>query len=175
MSKKKMSEKGAFSSLRSDKREAVKLVFGNKMTNAEIGAKVGREERTIRRWKKEPKFQKALFNYSLRKLKDAIPLAVSTLEDLMINAKSEMVRFQIAKMILDMEGAADSPQGKAITKKAQAEAVKAETEAKLAKQQINDHDTASGQVLEALKSMPKKEIIKIARQIASERNANDQS
>ncbi|RVU70024.1 MULTISPECIES: terminase small subunit [Lactobacillus] len=64
---------------------------------------------------------------------------------------------------------------KAEIKKAQAEAIKAETEAKLAQQQIDDHDTASGVVVNALKDMPKEEIIKLARKIGSEQNARNTS
>lgn len=62
---------------------------------------------------------------------------------------------------------------KAQIKRAQAEAIKAETEAKLAQQQIDDHDTASGVVVDALKDMPKEEIIKLARKVGSERNASN--
>lgn len=180
MSKKKVSGNGIFAGLRSDQKKAVKLVFGGtlangeiakKMTNKDIAKTVGCGESTVRRWRGLPKFQDALFKYSLSQLKEAVPLAVSTLMYLMVNAKSEMVRLQIAKMILDMEGTADTPQAKALTKKAQAEAIKAETEAKLAKQQINDHDTASGQVMRALQKMPPEELIKMARKLAGEQNA----
>ena len=62
---------------------------------------------------------------------------------------------------------------KAQIKRAQADAIKAETEAKLAQQQIDDHDTASGVVVDALKDMSKEEIIKLARKVGSERNASN--
>lgn len=62
---------------------------------------------------------------------------------------------------------------KAQIKKAQADAIKSETEAKLAQQQIDDHDTASGAVVDALKDMPKEEIVKLARKVGNERNANN--
>lgn len=64
---------------------------------------------------------------------------------------------------------------KAQIKKAQADAIKSETEAKLAQQQIDDHNTASGAVVDALKDMPKEEIVKLARKVGNERNANNAS
>lgn len=62
---------------------------------------------------------------------------------------------------------------KAQIKKAQADAIKSETEAKLAQQQIDDHDTASGAVVDALRDMPKEEIVRLARKVGNERNANN--
>lgn len=62
---------------------------------------------------------------------------------------------------------------KAQIKKAQADAIKSETEAKLVQQQIDDHDTASGAVVDALRDMPKEEIVRLARKVGNERNANN--
>ena len=64
---------------------------------------------------------------------------------------------------------------KAQIKRAQADAIKSETEAKLAQHQIDDHNTASGAVVDALKDMPKEEIVKLARKVGNERNANNAS
>ncbi|NRO03716.1 phBC6A51 family helix-turn-helix protein [Lactobacillus helveticus] len=98
--KNKMSEKGAFQKLNKKRQKAVEMVFEHRFTNVEIGAEIGVDEKTIRRWKKDPDFIRGLHDYSLNKLNSALPLAVQQSYELLENPKtSAMVKFQLIQML----------------------------------------------------------------------------
>ncbi|KRN10142.1 phBC6A51 family helix-turn-helix protein [Lactobacillus gigeriorum] len=98
--KNKMSEKGAFQKLNKKRQKAVEMVFEHRFTNAEIGTEIGVDEKTIRRWKKDPDFIRGLHDYSLNKLNSALPLAVQQSYELLENPKtSAMVKFQLIQML----------------------------------------------------------------------------
>lgn len=98
--KNKMSETGAFQKLNKKRQKAVEMVFEHRFTNAEIGAEIGVDEKTIRRWKKDPDFIRGLHDYSLNKLNSALPLAVQQSYELLENPKtSAMVKFQLIQML----------------------------------------------------------------------------
>lgn len=95
-----MSEKGAFQKLNKKRQKAVEMIFEHRFTNVEIGAEVGVDEKTIRRWKKDPEFIRGLYDYSLNKLNSALPLAVQQSYELLENPKtSAMVKFQLIQML----------------------------------------------------------------------------
>lgn len=95
-----MSEKGAFQKLNKKRQKAVEMIFEHRFTNVEIGAEVGVDEKTIRRWKKDPAFIHALHDYSLNKLNNALPLAIQQSYELLENPKtSAMVKFQLIQML----------------------------------------------------------------------------
>nr|WP_173000294.1 phBC6A51 family helix-turn-helix protein [Lactobacillus helveticus] len=95
-----MSEKGAFQKLNKKRQKAVEMVFEHRFTNVEIGAEIGVDEKTIRRWKKDPDFIRGLHDYSLNKLNSALPLAVQQSYELLENPKtSAMVKFQLIQML----------------------------------------------------------------------------
>lgn len=76
------------------------MLFEHHFTNAEIGAKVGVDEKTIRRWKKNPDFIRGLHDYSISKLNNALPLAIQQAYELLENPKtSAMVKFQLIQML----------------------------------------------------------------------------
>lgn len=95
-----MSETGAFQKLNKKRQKAVEMVFEHRFTNAEIGTEIGVDEKTIRRWKKDPDFIRGLHDYSLNKLNSALPLAVQQSYELLENPKtSAMVKFQLIQML----------------------------------------------------------------------------
>lgn len=76
------------------------MLFEHHFTNAEIGAKVGVDEKTIRRWKKNPDLIRGLHDYSISKLNNALPLAIQQAYELLANPKtSAMVKFQLIQML----------------------------------------------------------------------------
>lgn len=98
--KSNMSETGAFQKLNKKRQKAVEMLFEHHFTNAEIGAKVGVDEKTIRRWKKNPDFIRGLHDYSISKLNNALPLAIQQAYELLENPKtSAMVKFQLIQML----------------------------------------------------------------------------
>lgn len=95
-----MSEKGAFQKLNKKRQKAVEMIFEHRFTNVEIGAEVGVDEKTIRRWKKDPELIRGLHDYSLNKLNNALPLAVQQSYELLENPKTPaMVKFQLIQML----------------------------------------------------------------------------
>lgn len=95
-----MSETGAFQKLNKKRQKAVEMLFEHHFTNAEIGAKVGVDEKTIRRWKKNPDLIRGLHDYSISKLNNALPLAIQQAYELLANPKtSAMVKFQLIQML----------------------------------------------------------------------------
>lgn len=98
--KSNMSETGAFQKLNKKRQKAVEMLFEHHFTNAEIGAKVGVDEKTIRRWKKNPDLIRGLHDYSISKLNNALPLAIQQAYELLENPKtSAMVKFQLIQML----------------------------------------------------------------------------
>lgn len=98
--KSNMSETGAFQKLNKKRQKAVEMLFEHHFTNAEIGAKVGVDEKTIRRWKKNPDLIRGLHDYSISKLNNALPLAIQQAYELLANPKtSAMVKFQLIQML----------------------------------------------------------------------------
>lgn len=95
-----MSVSGAFDKLSKKRKDAVRLVFEHNLTNGEIAKKIGVGESTIRRWKKDPAFIHALYDYSLNKLNNALPLAIQQSYELLENPKTPaMVKFQLIQML----------------------------------------------------------------------------
>lgn len=95
-----MPEKGAFQKLNKKRQKAVEMIFEHRFTNVEIGAEVGVDEKTIRRWKKDPELIRGLHDYSLNKLNNALPLAVQQSYELLENPKTPaMVKFQLIQML----------------------------------------------------------------------------
>lgn len=130
-----MSEKGAFQKLNKKRQKAVEMVFEHRFTNAEIGTEIDVDEKTIRRWKKDPDFIRALHDYSLSKLNNALPLAIQQAYELLENPKtSAMVKFQLIQMLFkyaNLLSDNSTPElDKARVRKANADARVAEARAK---------------------------------------------
>jgi len=87
--------------------EAAKLIAEGKLTQGEIAKKLGVSDKTIRRWKKKEELQKAIDDFTAeikrdieRKLMSMSSKALRELDKL-LSARSEMVRLQAIKDVLD--------------------------------------------------------------------------
>jgi transposase len=87
--------------------EAAKLIAEGYLTQREIAERVDVREETISRWKKQEEFRQAIEEFTTemkkdieRKLMSMAPEALRQLRKL-LNAKSELVRLQTVKDILD--------------------------------------------------------------------------
>lgn len=72
-------------------------------TDKTIAKKIGVDTTTISRWKRKKGYQLGLKGYQAYYLSEKTPQALLTMTRL-LNARSELVRFQAAKDILDRSG-----------------------------------------------------------------------
>ena len=72
-------------------------------TDKTIAKKIGVDTTTISRWKRKEEYQLGLKGYQAYYLSEKTPQALLTMTRL-LNARSELVRFQAAKDILDRSG-----------------------------------------------------------------------
>ncbi len=147
-----MSETGAFQKLNKKRQKAVEMLFEHHFTNAEIGAKVGVDEKTIRRWKKNPDFIRGLHDYSISKLNNALPLAIQQAYELLENPNtSAMVKFQLIQMLFkyaNLLSDNSTPElDKARIRKANADARVAEARAKAMEDNGQDIAVALDQIM----------------------------
>lgn len=159
--KNKMSEKGAFQKLNKKRQKAVEMVFEHRFTNVEIGTEIGVDEKTIRRWKKDPDFIRGLHDYSLNKLNSALPLAVQQSYELLENPKtSAMVKFQLIQMLFkyaNLLSDNSTPElDKAKIRKANADARVAEARAKAMEDNGQDMEQLLDKMLDTLTKEDKK-------------------
>lgn len=150
--KSNMSETGAFQKLNKKRQKAVEMLFEHHFTNAEIGAKVGVDEKTIRRWKKNPDFIRGLHDYSISKLNNALPLAIQQAYELLENPNtSAMVKFQLIQMLFkyaNLLSDNSTPElDKARIRKANADARVAEARAKAMEDNGQDIAVALDQIM----------------------------
>lgn len=150
-----MSEKGAFQKLNKKRQKAVEMVFEHRFTNVEIGTEVGVDEKTIRRWKKDPDFIRGLHDYSLNKLNSALPLAVQQSYELLENPKtSAMVKFQLIQMLFkyaNLLSDNSTPElDKAKIRKANADARVAEARANVAERLGSEGDDKLNELMDKL-------------------------
>lgn len=150
-----MSEKGAFQKLNKKRQKAVEMIFEHRFTNVEIGAEVGVDEKTIRRWKKDPELIRGLHDYSLNKLNNALPLAVQQSYELLENPKTPaMVKFQLIQMLFkyaNLLSDNSTPElDKARIRKANADARVAEARAKAMEDSGQDMEQLLDKMLDTL-------------------------
>lgn len=153
--KNNMSEKGAFQKLNKKRQKAVEMIFEHRFTNVEIGAEVGVDEKTIRRWKKDPELIRGLHDYSLNKLNNALPLAVQQSYELLENPKTPaMVKFQLIQMLFkyaNLLSDNSTPElDKARIRKANADARVAEARAKAMEDSGQDMEQLLDKMLDTL-------------------------
>lgn len=156
-----MSEKGAFQKLNKKRQKAVEMVFEHRFTNVEIGTEIGVDEKTIRRWKKDPDFIRGLHDYSLNKLNSALPLAVQQSYELLENPKtSAMVKFQLIQMLFkyaNLLSDNSTPElDKARIRKANADARVAEARANVAERLGSEGDDKLDELMDKLISESEK-------------------
>lgn len=86
---------------------AVKLLVDSSLTQKKISEELGIHETTLSRWKEVPEFAEAVDQYTHKVMGRAAPEALRTMKAL-LGAKSELVRFNAAKDLLDRAGYAPS-------------------------------------------------------------------
>lgn len=83
--------------------KAIELMFEGNLSQIEISSQLNINSVTLSRWKQKPEFIEAMKDYTDKKISRATPKALSTMLHL-LNAKSELVRFNAAKDLLDRAG-----------------------------------------------------------------------
>lgn len=163
--KKKQNEtrKDPFSSLTKAQQTLIRLDFEGGHSNKEIAPKIGlKHESTVSHWRKRSWYEPAFNAYSAKAIKGKYKnLALRTLIDL-LNAKSEMVRFQSATTILKMSGMISdnsTPElDKAKIRKANAEADIAEYKAQVLKDSGSSGVELLNEYLDKLDTLADKEV-----------------
>lgn len=83
--------------------EYIRIKNETKQTDKVIAKKIGVDITTISRWKRKEDYRIGLRGYQAEHLANTVPKAIQTMIDL-LGAKSELVKFQAAKDILDRTG-----------------------------------------------------------------------
>lgn len=122
----KIKKLSAFYSIPKRQQMAVMLLFAGDKTQAEIANQVGVNPTTLSVWKRQETFRQAQDEYNALMLRDLVSSAVLTLSKL-LNARSEMVRYNAASYIVDKAGVLSDAQAR----KAKVEADLLEHQAKL--------------------------------------------
>ena len=86
---------------------AIQMLVDSSLTQKKISAELGIHETTLSRWKDNQEFSEALDHYTHKVIGRAAPEALRTMKSL-LKAKSELVRFNAAKDLLDRAGYAAS-------------------------------------------------------------------
>ncbi len=83
--------------------KAVRLMVRTSMSQKEIAKEIGVNETTISKWKNQSDFDEVRFQEERQYLGDLAAPALRTMKEL-LNAKSELVRYNAASDILDRTG-----------------------------------------------------------------------
>lgn len=92
-----------FYTLSGKQQKAVAMLFEGKLKQNEIAKELNVADSTVTKWKRNKWFKEAQDEYNHHMLREYASDAVNTLRSL-LKAKSEMVRFNAAKDILDRTG-----------------------------------------------------------------------
>lgn len=92
-----------FLKLSEKQQEYIKIKNETKQTDKVIAKKIGVDITTISRWKKKEDYRLGLKGYQVEHLSNTVPKAIQTMINL-LDAKSELVKYQAAKDILDRTG-----------------------------------------------------------------------
>lgn len=84
-------------------REYIRIKNETDLCDKEIAIEINTPQPSISRWKTNDKFKAGLMAYQAHHLESSVPQALQTMISL-LNAKSELVKFQAAKDILDRTG-----------------------------------------------------------------------
>lgn len=145
MAKEKIRDLTTFYELPLKQRKAIMLMFPGNLTQEKIIADLQVASSTFYNWKTHEQFRKAQQEYNHYMLIDLTPEAIVTMRKL-LNAKSEMVRFNAAKDILDrsMNGLEDAQRRKTVT------------DAKIAESKLADLEDDKDDQMDALANMMSK-------------------
>lgn len=84
-------------------REYIRIKNETNLTDKEIAVEINTPQPSISRWKTNDKFKAGLMAYQAHHLESSVPQALQTMISL-LDARSELVKFQAAKDILDRTG-----------------------------------------------------------------------
>ncbi|MDS1015270.1 phBC6A51 family helix-turn-helix protein [Lentilactobacillus buchneri] len=145
MAKEKIRDLATFYELPLKQRKAIMLMFPGNLTQEKIIADLQVASSTFYNWKTHEQFRKAQQEYNHYMLIDLTPEAIVTMRKL-LNAKSEMVRFNAAKDILDrsMTGLEDAQRRKTVA------------DAKIAESKLADLEDDKDDQMDALANMMSK-------------------
>ena len=94
---------GAYLDLTKKQQNYIRLKNETNLTEGEIASEIDVNRSTISRWKNNDKFREGFRGYQVEHLSNQVPKALQTMINL-LDAKSELVRFQASKDILDRTG-----------------------------------------------------------------------
>ena len=94
---------GAYLELTKKQQEYIRLKNETDLAEGEIAVEVDVNRSTISRWKHNDKFREGFKGYQAEHLSKQVPKALQTMINL-LDAKSELVRYQASKDILDRTG-----------------------------------------------------------------------
>lgn len=93
-----------FLKLDKKRQKAVKLLFEGNLTVEEVAKEINRSPATLYKWKNDPTFKRAQYEYSVSQLNGALPDAIKELLKLIRNGKSEMVKLQAIQTVMKQAG-----------------------------------------------------------------------
>lgn len=93
----------AYLDLTKKQQEYIRLKNETDLSEGEIASEIDVNRSTISRWKNNDKFREGFRGYQVEHLSNQVPKALQTMINL-LDAKSELVRFQASKDILDRTG-----------------------------------------------------------------------
>ncbi|MDR6744678.1 phBC6A51 family helix-turn-helix protein [Staphylococcus epidermidis] len=94
---------GAYLELTKKQQEYIRLKNETDLAEGEIAVEIDVNRSTISRWKHNDKFREGFKGYQAEHLSKQVPRALQTMINL-LDAKSELVRYQASKDILDRTG-----------------------------------------------------------------------
>lgn len=94
---------GAYLELTKKQQEYIRLKNETDLAEGEIATEIDVNRSTISRWKHNDKFREGFKGYQAEHLSKQVPKALQTMINL-LDAKSELVRYQASKDILDRTG-----------------------------------------------------------------------
>lgn len=94
---------GAYLELTKKQQEYIRLKNEKDLAEGEIAVEIDVNRSTISRWKHNDKFREGFKGYQAEHLSKQVPKALQTMINL-LDAKSELVRYQASKDILDRTG-----------------------------------------------------------------------
>lgn len=145
MAHKKIATLTTFYSLSKKQQKAIMLLFSGKFTQAKAAKEVGVHPTTLSHWKEWDDFRKAQDEYNHFMLHDITSEAIIAMRNL-LHARSEMVRFNAAKDILD----------RSITGLEDAQRRKTVADAKIAESKLADLENDKDDQMDALANMMSK-------------------
>ena len=94
---------GAYLELTKKQQEYIRLKNETDLAEGEIAVEIDVNRSTISRWKHNDKFREGFKGYQAEHLSKQVPKALQTMINL-LDAKSELVRYQASKDLLDRTG-----------------------------------------------------------------------